>query len=90
MGGWVGEGGDAQGSWEGEGEGCALHEVTLAAQKPLALPVMERPRLKRLPSTMHLSVVPMMHLTRCGIENLQSMIAFDLDGGEGGEGGGGG
>ena len=67
---WVGEGAIAQGSWEGG----ALHEVTLAAQKPLALPVMERPRLKRLPSTMHLKVLPMMHRIRWGIENLQTMI----------------
>ena len=58
-----------------QGTRSAQHEVTLAAQKPLALPVIDRPRLKRLPSTMHLKVLPMMQRIRWGTENLKPIVA---------------
>ena len=47
-------------------------EVTLAAQKPLVLPTTERARLKVLPHTMALKVLPRRHLITCGTENLQT------------------
>ena len=46
-------------------------DVTLAAQKPLVLPVTDRARLKKLPHTMARKVLPMTHLMTCGMENLQ-------------------
>ena len=53
------------------GAGGLLTEVTLAAQKPFVLPLIERARLKKLPHTMALKVVPSTHLIKCGTENLQ-------------------
>lgn len=47
-------------------------EVTLAAQKPLVLPTTDRARLRVLPHTIALKVVPTRHLITCGTENLQS------------------
>ena len=46
-------------------------DVTLAAQKPLVLPVTDRARLKKLPHTIARNVLPMTHLMTCGMENLQ-------------------
>ncbi len=46
-------------------------DVTLAAQKPLVLPVTDRARLKKLPHTMARNVLPITHLMTCGMENLQ-------------------
>lgn len=47
-------------------------DVTLAAQNPLALPVTERARLKALPHTIALNVLPIRHLITWGTENLRS------------------
>lgn len=41
---------------------------------------MDRPKLKRLPNTMHLSVLPRMQRTRWETENLQSAILFGMQG----------
>ncbi len=51
---------------------CIPTEVTLAAQKPLVLPITDRARLKTLPHTMALNVLPIKHLITCGTENLHS------------------